>query len=170
MAEPFVGEIRFFSFDFNPRNWARCDGQLLAIVQHQALFSLLGIQFGGDGRTTFALPDLRGRAPRHPGGDTPQGTMAGVEDVSLTLNQLPQHTHDVRASSAPGSQRNYEGAFFAALSNPEDNLYTSTGSNLQALNPDTVSSVGGSRSHPNCQPSLVGNFCIAINGIYPPRD
>lgn len=171
MAEPFIGEIKYFSFDFPPRNWALCDGSLMSIAQHQALFALLGTQFGGDGQTTFALPDLRGRVARHPDGNTPQGTKAGEENVTLTHAQMPQHNHTVAASSATGSQRNYENGLFAALAGEDAKLYTRpTTGNLQAINPSTVSVAGGSQSHPNCQPSLVGNYCIAINGIFPSRD
>lgn len=171
MAEPFVGEIKFFSFDFPPRNWAVCDGSLMSIANNQALFALLGTQFGGNGQTTFALPDLRGRVARYPDGGTPQGTRAGVEDVTLTTGQMPQHTHRVAASSATGSQRNYANGLFAAPSGEDAKLYTApTTGNLQAINPHTVSPQGGSQSHPNCQPSLVGNYCIALSGIFPSRN
>lgn len=171
MAEPFVGEIKFFSFDFPPRNWAVCDGSLLSIANNQALFALLGTQFGGNGQTTFALPDLRGRVARHTDRSTPQGTRAGAENVTLIPGQMPQHNHGVAASSAAGSQKNYDGGLFAAPSGEDAKLYAKpTTGNLQAINPSTVTHVGGSQPHPNCQPSLVGNYCIALNGTFPSRD
>lgn len=169
MAEPFVGEIRFFSFDFPPHDWMPCDGRLLPIAQNQALFALLGTTFGGDGRVTFGVPDLRGRVPMHANVGTPQGTQQGAEDVTLFSNQMPAHYHFVAASSATGTEKNYENALFATASGSGTGLYAAPG-NLQALNPATVSSTGGSRSHPNCQPSLVGNYCIAITGTFPSRN
>lgn len=169
MAEPFIGEIKFFAFDFPPRHWAPCDGRVLPISQNQALFSLLGTQFGGNGSTTFALPDLRGRAPLHPSPATPQGKLAGAETVALDINQIPEHNHMVNATKTAGTQEDYEGAVLAAVSNPEAKLYAQLGT-METLNPATVSATGGSQPHANCQPSLAGNYCIALNGIFPSRN
>lgn len=168
MAEPFIGEIKFFSFDWPPKNWLLCDGRLLAINQYQTLFSLLGTEFGGNGTTNFALPDLRGRVPMHADGATPRGRMGGAEYVTLLANELPQHNHLVAASSAVGTVKLYEGALFAVPSGNDSKIYAAPGV-TQALSSSTVSSAGGSQSHINIQPSLVGNYCIAINGLYPSR-
>lgn len=169
MAEPFIGEIKFFSFDWPPRNWVPCDGRLLAIAQSQALFSLIGTTFGGNGTTNFAVPDLRGRVPRHSSATTQQGVKEGTENVTLLLSQIPMHNHMVQASSTAGSQKEFENAVFAAASDEDGKLYAAPGAQ-QTLSPNTVSTTGGSQAHPNCQPSLVGNFCIAINGIFPSRN
>lgn len=166
MAEPFVGEIKFFSFDFPPRNWMLCDGRELPISQHQTLYALLGTTFGGNGTVTFALPDLRGRVPRHPGSSTPQGAKEGVESVALTPAQMPSHNHTVAASSSVGTQEGFENALFAASSDEQAPLYAAL-SSAQALNASVISNTGGSQAHSNCQPSLVGNYCIAIKGIFP---
>jgi len=169
MAEPFLGEINFFPYKFTPQKWMPCAGQLLAISQYQALFALLGTQFGGDGVTTFALPDLRGRAAMHPDDSTPQGTKAGEEDVTLTENQIPQHNHSVTASTAAGTQKEYDNSLFAAVSGSNTKLYAASGA-MQPLNAATVAPAGGSQPHANCQPSLVGNYCIAVEGIFPSRN
>jgi microcystin-dependent protein len=174
MAEPFIGEIKFFSFNFPPRNWALCDGRLLSIAQFQALFSLLGTTFGGDGRTTFGVPDLRGRAPMHPGPNTPQGAQGGVENVTLNSTQIPAHNHQVMVSSQTnGTQNDFENAVIAvaAITSGTANVYAPANAGApQPLTPNMVSSTGGNQAHTNLQPSLVGNFCIALNGIYPSRN
>ena len=169
MAEPFLGEINYFPYKFTPKNWIPCDGRLLSITQYQALYSLLGTQFGGDGRSTFALPDLRGRAAMHPDDSTPQGTKAGEEDVILTESQIPQHNHTVTASTTAGSRNKYDNSLFATASGSDTKLYAASGA-MQPLNAATVSPTGSSQSHPNCQPSLVGNYCIAVQGIFPSRN
>lgn len=178
MAEPFIGEIKFFSFAFPPRNWAPCNGQQLAIAQNQALFSLIGTTFGGNGTTTFALPDLRGRVPMHSGPGAQQGTTGGVENVTLISPQLPTHNHEVMVSSKTnGSEEAYENAVIGlgVLANTDPatpaNVYApaNTGA-LQPLTPAMVSSNGGSQPHTNLQPSLVGNYCIALAGTYPSRN
>ena len=169
MAEPFIGEIKFFSFKFPPRNWLPCDGRLMAINQNQTLFALLGTQFGGNGSTTFALPDLRGRAPRHPDSTAPQGTKAGEEAITLQDSQMPWHNHAVAACSVVGTTKEYENALFAAASGADTKLYATPGA-TQALNPNTVSPAGSSQPHANIQPSLVGNYCIALAGVFPSRD
>jgi microcystin-dependent protein len=162
MAEPFLSEIRIFSFSFAPRGWALCGGQLLPINQNQALFSLLGTTYGGDGRVNFALPDLRGRVPVHEGTGHTLGQRAGAESHTLNLNETPAHTHLVRASSNSGNTPVPTNNFLAAANNvyrPADNP--------TALSSGTVLNVGGSQAHPNMQPFLTLNFCIALQGIFP---
>lgn len=174
MAEPFVGEIKFFSFPFPPKNWAPCNGQQLSIAQNQALFSLLGTTFGGNGVTTFGLPDLRGRVPMHSGPSAQQGATGGVENVTLISPQMPAHTHQVMVSSKTnGSQEEYANAVIAlgAVGTTPANVYAPANSGaLQPLTPAMVSSAGGNQPHTNLQPSLVGNYCIALTGIYPSRN
>lgn len=170
MAEPFVGEVKLLSFAWPPRDWVPCDGRLLAIAQNQALFSLLGNRFGGDGKSTFAVPDLRGRAPMHPGAKTPQGTRDGVDDVKLTLAQMPAHSHLVEASGVIGSVNEFDNAVLAAASDEDAKLFAPAGGATQTLDSGMVSSNGGGEAHDNCQPSLVGNYCIAVNGVYPSRN
>lgn len=171
MSEPFVGEIRMFAGNFAPRGWAFCDGQLLAVSQNDALFSLLGTIYGGDGRTTFGLPDLRGRIPIHAGsgpGLSPRrlGGKAGAENVTLTVNQLPSHTHTPRGASTGTGQAspvgNLPGADRVAI-------YTTSQDRPETLQTGIVSKVGGSRSHTNLMPFLCINFIIALFGIYPSR-
>lgn len=178
MSEPFVGEIRMFAGNFAPRGWAFCDGQLLAVSQNDALFSLLGTIYGGDGRTTFGLPDLRGRVPLHAGsgpGLSPRrlGAKTGSEKETLTVNQLPSHRHDWKATTAAATNR-------TPVITPDPAAYAEplvttvyrdgTPSNLQAFNNSMVSNVGGSRSHSNLMPFLCINFIIALVGIYPSRN
>lgn len=170
MSEPFVGEVRMFAGNFAPRGWAFCDGQLLAVSQNDALFSLLGTIYGGDGRTTFGLPDLRGRIPIHPGtgpGLSPRrlGAKAGAEKVTLTVNQLPSHRHTWRASSAVAQNRSPGGN---ALASPTGSIYEAPNNEVN-LNTETISNVGGSQSHSNLMPFLCINFIIALFGIYPSR-
>jgi len=171
MSEPFVGEIRMFAGNFAPRGWAFCDGQLLAVSQNDALFSLLGTIYGGDGRTTFGLPDLRGRIPIHAGtgpGLSPRrlGSKAGSEKETLTVNQLPSHTHDYRATTAAGADNNPQGALSA--DSPSVDVYAELDQN-ENLSPQMISNVGGSRSHTNLMPFLCVHFIIALFGIYPSR-
>lgn len=170
MSEPFVGEVRMFAGNFAPRGWAFCDGQLLAVSQNDALFSLLGTIYGGDGRTTFGLPDLRGRIPIHAGtgpGLSPRrlGAKAGEEKVTLTVNQFPSHTHPWQASTDLASTRDTAGA---VLGQAVADIYT-TRSAFIPLSSTTVSNVGGSRSHTNLMPFLCIHFIIALVGIYPSR-
>ena len=170
MSEPFVGEIRMFAGNFAPRGWAFCDGQLLAVSQNDALFSLLGTIYGGDGRTTFGLPDLRGRIPIHAGsgpGLSPRrlGAKAGSEKETVTVNNLPSHSHTFKASSE-----------IADNTNPINNTFGDSSFDLYILeDPDismadnAISYTGGSRSHTNLMPFLCINFIIALFGIYPSR-
>lgn len=171
MSEPYVGEIRMFAGNFAPRGWAFCDGQLLAVSQNDALFSLLGTIYGGDGRTTFALPDLRGRIPIHAGtgpGLSPRrlGTKAGTEAETITVNELASHTHpfqgtDQLADSAnPGTNAPAKSTAVDAYINESPEV---------ALSSSAVTSTGGSQSHTNVMPFLCVNFIIALFGVYPSR-
>lgn len=173
MSDFFLGEIKLLPYNWAPKYWTLCAGQLLPINSNQALFSLLGTTYGGDGVTTFALPDLRGRVPVHPNVNAglPQGSKAGVENVTLTTANLPAHNHGVSASTTQGDNLAFANNYIAGgKGNAGDvNLYEAPNS-LQPLNPASVSNTGGSQPHENCQPSLVLNYCIATQGIYPSRN
>ncbi len=171
MSEPFVGEIRMFAGNFAPRGWAFCDGQLLAVSQNDALFSLLGTIYGGDGRTTFGLPDMRGRIPIHAGsgpGLSPRrvGAKGGAEKVTLTVNQLPSHRHDWRVTDGLGQN---ESPKDAGLAQPTVNMFNTSKTGLVNMDTNSLSKVGGSRSHSNLQPYLCIHYIIALFGIYPSR-
>jgi microcystin-dependent protein len=170
VSEPYIGEIRMFSFNFPPRGWAQCNGALLAIAQNQALFSLLGTTYGGNGQTTFALPDLQGRAPVHRAnnGTYTQGEKSGVEAVTITSGTMATHTHILLATTTVGDKKVPQGAL-AASSTPA-NFYYSAPTNPVQINPGSIGSVGGSQAHPNMQPYLVINYCIALQGIFPSRN
>ena len=170
MSEPFVGEVRMFAGNFAPRGWAFCDGQLLAVSQNDALFSLLGTIYGGDGRTTFGLPDLRGRVPIHAGsgpGLSPRrlGAKAGAENVTLTVNQLPSHTHAMQVTQASGNEQSPQGAVYARA---QIDMYIEEPAEA-VMSTSAITNVGGSRSHTNLMPYLCINFIIALVGIYPSR-
>ncbi len=166
MAEPFLGEIRLMSFVEPPKGWAQCSGQLLPINTNQALFALLGTTYGGNGTTNFALPDLRGRVPIHRSQSHIQGERAGEQAHTLTLSELPQHTHRVRASSAAtGGTATPAGKFLGG----GNNVYRNGGAST-TLSGETVTNAGGSQAHLNMQPFLTLNFCIALQGIFPSRD
>ncbi|MEA5125687.1 phage tail protein [Xanthomonas floridensis] len=177
-TDAFVGEIRLFPIDWAPAGWLPCDGRQLPINSNVALASLLGNQFGGDGKTTFNLPDLRGRVPVGQGVNpltTPTvvytvGTYGGLESVALTATQIPPHTHMVNAVAAAGTTAAVQTAANVLLAEPPAPhfLYASTGT-LTALAADSVSQEGGGGAHNNMQPSLVLNFCICTVGIYPQR-
>lgn len=167
MSEPFLGQLGLFSFNFAPKGWAMCNGQLLPISQNQALFSLLGTFYGGDGRVNFALPNLQSRCPMHVGNGHTQGESGGAQAVTLTLQQLPTHTHNVNASSAVGNQANPKGNFWAQ-DDAAAVLYRNAGTDL--MNGAAIASVGGSQAHNNMAPYLVISFCIALQGIYPSRN
>lgn len=164
MAEPFLSEIRIMSFVFAPRGWALCNGQLLPINQNQALFSLLGTTFGGDGRVNFALPDLRGRTPIHVGSGHTLGERGGEPAHTLSISELPTHTHVLNATSSNGTQLIPGGNLLAASANQ---LYHAPDSNLQSMSPASITNVGGSQAHLNMQPFLTLSFCIALQGIFP---
>jgi microcystin-dependent protein len=165
MSEPFLAEIRLLSFGFPPKGWALCNGQLLPINQNQALFSLLGTTYGGDGRVNFALPDLRGRIAMHQGNNHTLGERAGVESVTLSIQQLPTHLHQLNASNvnadSPVPTSDLLGQF--------NNGYRQPG-NLVALDPSSVSNAGGSQPHENRQPYLGLNYSIALQGIFPSQN
>jgi microcystin-dependent protein len=162
MSEPFLGELRLMSFNFAPQGWAPCNGQQLPINQNQALFALLGTMYGGNGQTTFALPDLRGRAPIHVG-QWIQGMAVGAEFHTLTLQQLPAHTHTHAAHTGDAGQP--VPATLAAVPNgyaaPAD---------LTTLHPASITNVGGSQPHENRPPSMAAFWCIALTGIFPSRE
>jgi microcystin-dependent protein len=163
MAEPFLSEIRIMSFVFAPKGWALCNGQLLPINQNQPLFSLLGTTFGGDGRVNFALPDLRGRTPIHVGSGHTLGEKAGEQAHTLSISELPTHTHVLSATSNNGTVGTGAGNVFAkALSA----AYGAPAS-LVAMAPEVVTNTGGSQAHLNMQPFLTLTFCIALQGIFP---
>lgn len=171
MSEPFVGEIRMFAGNFAPRSWAFCDGQLLAVSQNDALFSLLGTIYGGDGRTTFGLPDMRGRLSVHAGtgpGLSPRrlGAKAGAENVTLTANQMPSHSHAYNGSTAAGNLNSPAGNVLAGRAS--DATYIETPASAQ-MSPNSVDNTGGSQSHTNLMPYLCVNYIIALFGIYPSR-
>ncbi|MDY7226284.1 phage tail protein [Hyalangium rubrum] len=175
MSEPFLGEIRIFAGNFAPRGWAFCEGQLLSIAQNTALFSILGTTYGGNGQTTFALPDLRGRVPIQPGqgpGLSPHtlGEAAGQETVTLISNQMPAHTHPFGAHNGQGDTFSPEGAVNAAAVDSTQqplNIYSTQVNTV--MGPQSVGISGGNQPHPNMQPYLCLNFIIALEGIFPSR-
>jgi len=164
MAEPFLSEIRIMSFGFPPKGWALCNGQLLPINQNQALFSLLGTTYGGDGRVNFGLPDLQGRAPIHMGSSHTLGERGGEQAHTLSISEIPTHTHSAMATSTNGGVIIPTGNLLAG-GTPQ--LYHAPDANLTALNAATLGSVGGSQAHLNMEPFLVLSFCIALQGIFP---
>lgn len=168
MAEPFLGEVKIFSGTYPPKGWADCNGQLLPINQYQALFALLGTTFGGDGRSTFALPNLITRVPVHAGPGFLVGQAGGEQSHSLTLAELPAHAHAAAASSAPGNTPNPAGNVLASPSAAQ--LYDAGNSGLTAFLAASLGSVGGSQSHSNLQPFLTLRFCIALQGIFPSQN
>ena len=169
-TEPFIGEVQMFAGNFAPRGWALCDGQLLSVSQYDALFSLLGTNYGGDGRTTFGLPDLRSRIPIGTGqgsglSNRQLGERVGQEQVTLTANEVPAHTHNWEVTSGASNASNPTNARLAAAK-VYSNAAPDTALNAAAVTP----SAGGSRPHPNEQPFLVVNYIIALVGIYPSRN
>lgn len=165
MSEPFLGEIKIVSFNFAPKGWAFCNGQLLPINQNQALFAILGTTYGGDGRTTFALPDLRGRVPLHTGNTFTLGERAGEEAHTVVTAEMPGHTHPAVASANPADQVSPAGNYWAA----SEAFTAFAGSPGETMAPQSVSTVGGSQPHTNLSPYLVVNFVIALQGIFPSR-
>jgi microcystin-dependent protein len=167
MAEPFLSEIRIMSFEFAPKGWALCNGQLLPINQNQALFSLLGTTFGGNGQVNFALPDLRGRVPIHVGSGHTVGERGGEQAHTLSVAELPEHPHVAQATTAQADQNSNSAApsRMVAQSNFSQ-LYGAAGS-PQAMAANALGNAGGSQAHLNMQPFLTLNFCIALQGIFP---
>ncbi|MGH3079820.1 MAG: phage tail protein [Gaiellaceae bacterium] len=165
MMEPFLGEIRIFSFDYAPQGWALGNGQLLPINQNQALFALLGTTYGGNGQTTFALPDLRGRSQIHFGDGHTLGESAGETSHALSISELPTHTHPWQGNAQNATSSVAIGNVVAA----SNKLYAAAGA-LTPLHPSSVPNSGGSQPHENMQPYLTVTFAIALNGIFPARD
>lgn len=172
MAEPFLSEIRIFSFNFAPKGWALCNGQLLPINQNQALFSLLGTTYGGNGQTNFALPNLRGRASIHEGSGFTLGQAGGQSAHTVTMSEMPTHTHFQNSNMCIGGNN-----INATLGDPTSNYWANNGKAQYATNtldqvmhPSAVTNVGGSQPHNNMQPYLVLNFCIALQGIFPSQN
>jgi microcystin-dependent protein len=163
MAEPFLAEIRIMSFNFAPKGWALCNGQLLPINQNQALFSLLGTTFGGDGRVNFALPDLRARTPIHVGAGHTLGERGGEDSHTLTLSEMPAHSHPVMVNAAATGGNSVPTNRFLGGAN---NAYH-TPASLTPMRAGTLTNTGGSQPHPNEQPFLTLSFCIALQGIFP---
>lgn len=172
MSTPFLGEIRMFGFNFAPIGWALCDGQLLAINQNTALFSLLGTFYGGDGQTTFALPDLQGRAPKSMGNGAglsaySVGQKGGVETVTLSVSQLPSHAHGVEASATKAKLKTPAGAVPALT---KADAYDAAPDGVTTMNAGMIAATGGGEPVTNLPPFLVVNFCIALTGIFPSRN
>lgn len=172
MSEPFLGQVMLVGFNFAPRGWAFCDGQILSIAQNTALFSLLGTTYGGDGRTTFALPDLRGRVPVHagtgPGLPTIRlGQRGGTADVALSTAQMPPHNHAGRAVNSEADAATPEGNVLALAT--EDVLAYSTATPDKSMDANSIANTGGGQSHNNMQPYLGMNYVIALVGLYPSR-
>ncbi len=173
MADPFVAEIRIFPFNFAPKGWAFCDGQLMPLSQNTALFSLVGTYYGGNGKSNFALPDLQGRAAMHPGQGQglslhDLGETGGVESLTLLDSEMPAHTHTLRGTNALGDSPTPAGnslARFSALNAYQQNQTA----NLVPMAPEALPAVGGGLPHNNMQPYLTFNFCIALQGVFPPR-
>jgi microcystin-dependent protein len=164
MSEPFLSEIKIMSFGFPPKGWALCNGQLMPINQNQALFSLLGTTYGGDGRVNFGLPDLQGKTPMHMGQSHVLGERGGEQNHTLTISELPTHVHVVNAAQQSNTTDSFPTGHI--LGAPLGQLYTAPG-NYTSLLPSTVANTGGSQPHPNMQPFLTLSFCIALQGIFP---
>jgi len=162
VAEPFLSEIRIMSFGFPPKGWALCDGQLLPINQNQALFSLLGTTYGGDGRVNFGLPNLQGRTPIHMGSSHTLGERGGEQAHTLSISEIPTHTHTLNATNGNGATLFLSNNFLGAFNNGYNSPVA-----LTSMEPSTLANVGGSQAHLNMQPFLVLNFSIALQGIFP---
>lgn len=174
MADPFVAEIRIFPFNFPPKGWAFCDGQILPISQNTALFSLLGTTYGGDGRSTFALPDIQGAAPMHPGQGPglslhDLGEVGGSNTVTLLESEIPSHSHTLMASATASSKPSPAGNALARIQSGATPYLTPSGAPLSPFSDAGLAATGGSQPHNNMQPYLTLNFCIALQGVFPPR-
>jgi microcystin-dependent protein len=165
MSTPFLGEIKIFSFNFPPKNWALCNGQLMPINQNQALFSILGTTYGGNGQTNFALPNLQGRVPLHVGSNV-LGQAGGEAAHTLIVSEMPAHNHIPMASGATADKSTPNGNLWAV-----NGTYTAYSSQAnEVMSPDTVTQIGGNQPHQNMSPYLVLNFCISLTGIFPSRN
>jgi microcystin-dependent protein len=175
MSDPFIGQVQPWGINYAPRGWAMCDGQILNISQNTALFALIGTIYGGNGQTTFALPDLRSRVPIHqgtqPGGaNYPIGAMGGVENVTLNLTQMPAHTHTLTGTNATAASKiPVAGSCFATSADAAVAFYAADAT-TQPINPQTISYYGGNTPHTNVQPYLTITWCIAVVGIFPSRN
>lgn len=173
MSNPFLAEIRIFPFNFAPKGWAFCDGQILPLSQNTALFSLLGTTYGGDGKSNFALPNLQGCAPMHPGQGPglslhDLGETGGSDTVTLLESEIPSHNHSLMGSSLPADVDAPDPTVVLARSNPAL-LYTTGTPTLVTLSDNTIAPAGGDQPHNNLMPYLTLNFCIALQGVFPPR-
>jgi microcystin-dependent protein len=166
MAQPYVGEIRIFAGNFAPAGWMFCEGQLLPISENETLFQLIGTTYGGDGESTFALPDLRGRIPIHQGNGFQLAETGGAEEITLTAQQIPAHTHPLLGTAALASTNSPTGNVVAQSTGATVFPY-GTDQPLTTLNPSTISPTGGSRPHANFQPYLCVDFIISLFGIFP---
>lgn len=166
MGTPFLAEIRIMGFNFPPKGWAFCNGQFMPINQNQALFSLLGTTYGGNGQTTFALPNLQGRVPIHTGNGHTLGEVGGQEAHTVTIQEMPAHMHFLNATNSPGTASIPGGSILAGA---PSNVYGAF-QNIVPMGTEAVSSVGGSQPHENRQPYIVLNFCIALQGVFPSRN
>jgi microcystin-dependent protein len=164
MAQPYVGEIRMFGGNFQPAGWMFCEGQLLPISENETLFQLIGTTYGGDGQSTFALPDLRGRIPLHQGNGFILAETGGAEEITLTVSQIPAHSHPLLATSGAASNKVGSGLLFAVA---QGDVYTTSNSNRSLMAATSVGAVGGSQPHTNFQPYLCVNFIISLFGIFP---
>jgi len=172
--DPFVAEIRIFPFNFAPKGWAFCDGQILPLSQNTALFSLLGTTYGGDGKSNFALPNMQGNVPMHPGQGPglslhDLGETGGSETVSLLESEIPSHSHTMMSLPAPGNRTAPGGNSIARVSGTTGPFLPPAGAALVSMSDNAVAPAGGDQPHNNLQPYLTLNFCIALQGVYPPR-
>lgn len=170
MSEPFLAEVRMFGFNFAPRGWAFLDGQILPINQNQSLYSLLGTTYGGDGRTSFALPDLRGRTPMHTSDTHELAQKGGTETVTLTAAETPSHSHTVKASLDSGDSISPGGNVLASGANSDLAYHHPEAASATALRSGTVTNTGGGQAHNNMQPYTTVSFCIALQGLFPSRN
>jgi microcystin-dependent protein len=168
MAEPFVGEIRSFAFGIVPSGWAQCNGQLLNIQQNQALYTILGKAFGGDGKVTFGLPNLQGSVPVHPAQGDIVGTKNGEATHTLTINEMPAHAHQASGGSDATQASPAGNAWGTQITAPVVNSYASTSNDT--MSPGALANAGGNQGHSNMQPYLTINYCIALQGIWPPKN
>lgn len=174
MSNPFVAEIRIFPFNFAPKGWAFCDGQILPLSQNTALFSLLGTTYGGDGKSNFALPNMQGNAPMHPGQGPglslhDLGETGGEDTVTLLESEIPSHTHNLMASAVPSINTDPNPSQAIGKSAGIAAYCTVTNSNVTQMNANVIAPAGGDQPHNNLQPYLTLNFCIALQGVFPPR-